>query len=187
VKERDLRGIAWHCVPIGKDSDSQIAKVLGVSASTVRRQRNIRGIPAWKRYHRLLREKEGQDKMKQENGRKDDSIIQINDVSFPGELNGNIVLNPGEKSRVKITLKLGEGENPVLFQAYESIRGGECSVSLYGGAISLFPCVVETYFFSPVDRREEIYFMLLGNKFCPVENRMEKQKGKGDDLYTEVL
>lgn len=163
MKNRDLGEIAWHCVPLGKDSDSHIAKDLGVSASTVRRQRNIRGIPAWKRYHRPPREEEGQDKMKQENGRKDDSIIQINGVSFPGKLYGNIVLNPGRTSHVNIGLELGDGENPVLFQAYESIRGGECSISLYGGSISLFPCVIETYSFSPVYRREEIDFLWLGN------------------------
>jgi hypothetical protein len=175
MKDRDLREIAWYCVPLGDESDSQIAKDLGVSASTVRRKRNILGIPAWKRYTCPLRGEEGQDEMKQDKkvnrkGKMEQdknwihaSIIQINGVSFPGELNGNIVLHPGETSRVKIKLKLGERENPVLFQAYESIRGGECSVSLYGGAISLSPCVIETYFFSPVDRREEIDFLWLGN------------------------
>ena len=169
MKKRDLGEIAWHCVPLGKDSDSHIAKVLGVSASTVRRQRNSLGIPAWKRYHCPLREEEWQDKMKQENGRKDDSIIQINGVSFPGELKESIMLHPGRTSHVRIGLELGDGENPVLFQAYESIRGGECMVSLYCGSISLFPCVIETYSFSPVCRAEEIVFSYIDNKFCSVE------------------
>lgn len=47
------KGINWDVQPLGKVSDSDLARELGCNPSTVARARTMRGIPSWRLARRL--------------------------------------------------------------------------------------------------------------------------------------